>query len=215
MVCPMLHCLPVVAALLSGALMLALAPGSAAAGQRAAEPAFAVTPMIGHRGGGRVQDADTDRRRDVSDDTALALSLNLLQLPGRFYEAFYSRQSTALAEGGVPLRVEYLHVGGIVTGAQAAWVPYLAGGAGGTRFAPREAGRSSHMRLSFSLAVGAFVPLAERLSLRLEARAYATLTDGDTGFLCVSGQAGGACAARYEGSAFWQGEALAGLTWRF
>ncbi len=73
----------------------------------------------------------------------------------------------------------------------------------------------SDTRPSLSLGLGLKVPRDPRWSLRFEARGYATLTGGDRDLLCVGGDIGLECRVRYQGDVLMQGEALAGLMFRF
>ncbi len=200
--------------------LLVCAPSAAAADERraTAEPTFSITPMLGRRTGGRFDSPDGDDRRNVDDDTSVALALNLMQAPGRFYEGLYSRQSTSFErDDGLPLAldIEYLHIGGMLMWPQRGFQSFVTGTLGATRLDP-EGPAGSRTRPSISLGVGAHVPFNRHVGLRLEARGYLTLTEGDEEIFCVSAppqQAG--CAARYSGNTLVQVEALAGISIAF
>jgi hypothetical protein len=91
---------------------------------------------------------------------------------------------------------------------------FVGGGLGATRFTLTN-GADRDLRPSLSLGAGVLVPLGEHLAFRLEGRGYLTLTDGDSGLACVSGPQDALCQLAYEGNAFFQFEALAGLSLRF
>lgn len=177
---------------------------------------LSVTPMLGWRAGGRYDDTVRGTRDSVRADGTLGLALGLETARGRPYELFYGRQNTRLAGGAGALRVEYLHLGGLVTWPQGRYTGFVSGGLGGTRLAlDSEAGSDSDLRASASLGAGVLLPLGQRLAFRLEARGYLTLTDGDSGLACLSGPEGAVCRVAYQGAALLQYEALAGLTLRF
>jgi hypothetical protein len=175
---------------------------------------MAITPLLGWRTGGRFEAVDGDRRASVQNDATLALALNLVQSPGRLYELYYGRQQSPLKDSELELKVEYLHVGGLVTWPRQGYASFVSGGLGATRFALTKGG-DSDVRPSVSLGAGILVPLGARLAFRLEARGHVTLTDGDSGLACISGPQGAACQLAYQGNSFIQYEALAGLSLRF
>ena len=83
---------------------------------------------------------------------------------------------------------------------------------GGTRL--KAAGESDTF-WSGSIGVGLRVRPEARIGLRLEARAYGTLTQSDTDLFCRTGPDLNICAVRVEGDMLIQFEAFAGLTFRF
>jgi hypothetical protein len=183
---------------------------------RSEEPTMgSITPMLGYRAGGRFDSPLSDSRLRVDDDATLAVAANLVQAPGRLYELYYGRQRSGLQGSELQLQVEYLHVGGMLTWPRPGYEGFVTGTLGATRFRPGRSTGDSDIRPSASLGLGVHLPLTRRLAVRLEARGFITLTDGERGLLCVSGPEGGACALSYEGDSFIQYEALAGLALRF
>jgi len=176
---------------------------------------FSITPMAGYRGGGGFDDADSGRSLDINGGAAGSLVLNLEESSDRWYELIYSRQETSLQGADLDLTVQYLHLGGMAAWPQNGFSSYLAAGVGATWLRAGGGGSGSDARPSFSIGLGVLIPLSGRVEVRLESRAYLTLTDGDREFFCASGPEGGVCRVRYDGDVLTQIDAMAGLAFRF
>jgi len=180
---------------------------------------FAATPFVGYRVGGNFQLVDTGQSVRVDDHASAALALDLRAADLTQYELFYGRQSSTLSGTGfVPtgVKVEYLHIGGLVPLDETEHLkPYFGGGLGVTRLSPDSAQGSDDTRFSISLALGLRVPLDTHFSLRLEGRGFLTPVNTDTAFFCSSGQAGALCQLHAQGSVFFQFDFLAGVTYTF
>jgi opacity protein-like surface antigen len=185
-----------------------------------AEPLqFEVTPFAGYRVGGKFELIDSGQSVDVQDHGSFALALNMQAGDGTQYELFYSRQATVMAApgfAGSSVKVEYLHIGGIVPLDETPRVkPYLAGGLGVTRLSPDSAEGTDDTRFSLSLALGLRVPLSRHFSLRFEGRGFLTPFNTDTAIFCRSDQGGALCQVHASGSLFFQFDFLAGATYAF
>ena len=183
------------------------------------ETRFEATPFVGFALGGSFTLTNTGQTVDVGDHGSLALALDVEADGGGQYESFYSRQSTTLRENSTfpptGVSVEYLHIGGTALLDDAPRVkPYILGGLGVTRFSPPAPGLVD-TRFSLSLGLGLRVPVNDRLSLRLEARGFATLVSSNAAIFCRSDQTGLLCQIHGHGSTFLQGEALAGVAFAF
>jgi hypothetical protein len=192
---------------------------AAAAVTRAAD--FEITPLIGYRVGGHFLDTSTGSDRNIQEHSSFGLALDLRTEPDTQWELTFSREDTAIESPvgtasvePLDLRIDYLQLGGTyfwseesISGAE----PYAVGGLGVTRFSPLRAGLDERTAFSANVGVGLRVPLAKRLALRLEGRAYLTLLNTTGSIFCGSGGAGAACAIHASGSALWQIEALVGL----
>jgi opacity protein-like surface antigen len=203
-------------ALLTGsALLLATLPA------RAEEPSpFQAALHAGYRAGGSLEDAATGEERDLDEGASFALALELRYKPGddRFYQLWYSRQESDVADAlaSYDVDIEYLHVGGTIPiGDRERAQPYFAAGLGGTRFSSSEPGAKDKTRFSGSLALGVAVPLVEHAALRFEVRGYATAADTDTAIFCRSDNGTGFCRIVASGSIIVQAEVLAGVAIRF
>jgi hypothetical protein len=86
----------------------------------------------------------------------------------------------------------------------------VAGGVGLAHFDPAPAGLTSETRFSLNLGFGTTFPLGNGVALKLEGRAYATLVEGSSSFLCSGG-----CVVQIQGDTFTQAELLAGIAVRF
>ncbi len=180
---------------------------------------FEVTPYAGYRFGGSFQLIDSGTHVDVADHASFALALDLSSDATTQYELFYSRQSTSISAQGLPasdMVVEYVHVGGtLLLDTSERLQPYLIGSVGATRFNPSAAVGSHRAFFSASIGGGLRVPLNRHLSLRLEARAFATLLNANTAVFCRSDESGALCAIHGRGSSFVQADLLAGAAYSF
>lgn len=178
-----------------------------------------ITPYFGYRFGGTFKLADADTQVDVKSHISYAVALDLSTNEAAQYELFYSRQSTTVSGQSLTpsdMVIEYLHVGGTVPLVDSQrFLPYFIGTVGVTRFSPDSpAGRNS-AHFSASLGAGLRVPFNSHFSLRLEARGFATILDSNSAVFCRSDESGGVCRIHERGSAFIQGDVLAGVAYTF
>jgi hypothetical protein len=182
-------------------------------------PHYSITPFVGYRFGGKLTLADTNTRLDALNHVSYGVAIDLATDTQTQYELFYSRESTRLsAPSPTPSNtaIEYLHLGGTVNiGETPRFQPYFVATLGATRFSPDAPVGNDRIYFSGSLGGGLRVPLNGHLALRLEARGFATFFSSQTAVFCRSDQAGGVCRIHGSGSTFFQGDALAGLTYTF
>ena len=183
-------------------------------------PLFQAGLHGGYRMGGSLEDQATGDDRDLEDDSSFAVALELRYGQGddRFYQLWYSRQSTEVDDGAEThdADVEYLHVGGTLPfGGWERAQPYFAAGIGATRFSASGADTDDRTNFSGSAAFGLEIPLARHAAIRLEARGYLTFVDTDSAFFCRSDDGEGVCRIVASGSTIFQAEALAGVLVRF
>ena len=203
------------------ALLAAAALCFAASAARADElPLFQAGLHGGYRMGGSLEDQATGDDRDLEDDSSFAVALELRYGQGddRFYQLWYSRQSTEVDDGAEThdADVEYLHVGGTLPfGGWERAQPYFAAGIGATRFSADGADTDDRTNFSGSAAFGLEIPLARHAAIRLEARGYLTFVDTDSAFFCRSDGGEGVCRIVASGSTIFQAEGLAGFLVRF
>lgn len=178
----------------------------------------AITVYVGYRDGGRFSDSDSDVGIELKGSGALSLALDVGIDGSRAYQIFLSQQSTDLDFNDTPsasgesisMDVTYLHIGGTYF-----WEggrghgPYVVGGLGATYYAPG-GGYDSELRPSMNLGIGYEQPLGKQLSLRFEARGYATFVNSSGGFFCSGG-----CVVSISADVVGQGEVMAGLSVRF
>jgi hypothetical protein len=191
---------------------LFIAAGKVVAADQVDEPRFEVTPMLGYRAGGQFLDA-TNNHRNLNSRSALAVALNWRAAEANSqYELLYSRQATATEVSAIPMKVEYLQIGGttVVGDTAARVVPFAAGGFGATRFSPGRAALSDETRWAVNLGGGVRIPLTPQVRLRFEVRGYLTWLEGKSELFCSSN-----CALLAKSKTFFQYEALGGVSFGF
>ena len=178
---------------------------------------YGFTLYAGSRFGGEFEDESRDQTVKLRDDTSFAATLDIPLDPQRELQLQYGRQSTELRSaaiapsvGDVPLRLEYLHVGGTYYGEELGRGWYAIGGLGITRARPSSPGFDSETKASGHAGFGYLIPFGRHVGLRLEARGYLVLLGGSGSLFCSGG-----CALDLSGNGFAQGEVLAGLSARF
>lgn len=186
---------------------------------------FELTPFGGYRFGGSFELEATPGSYEFEDAPSFGLILNFPHRADTRWEILYSQQSTDAEFSGadnrfppvIDLELHVLQIGGTYQFEGDAVVPYLAATLGGTHVRASTTGSESDTFFSASIGAGILVRPNSRVGLRLEARAYGTLTSSSTDLLCVSdpGGAGGACAFRIQGDLLSQFETFAGVVFRF
>ncbi len=210
------------AGLLCGVLAAALWSGVAAADDEPL-PRFEIVPFGGYRIGGEfeLEDEQGTSSGDVDFDPAASwgLGLGLYRDRNGFYELLYSRQSSEFDDNdpaleGVDIVTEYFHFGGTIIFDDQDWVhPYFSLTLGVTRFDVDDFG--SEIEPSGSLGFGLRFPASHNLSFLLGARVYGTLVDSDTDLFCSSVNGEAICIVQGSGNVVYQGEAVAGVVFRF
>jgi len=180
---------------------------------------YTLTPFAGYRFGGTFKFADTDTHANVRNHLSYGLAFDVSTNRSSQYELFYSRQSTTLHGSSLApsdITVQYLHIGGSIPLADSPrFEPYLVATIGATRLSPDSPTGIDRTYFSASLGTGVKIPFSTHLALHLEARGFATFFGSNTSILCRSDQSGGLCQIQGRGSAFFQGDALAGLAYTF
>lgn len=208
---PIKYALLMVAVLPAGALAQTATPGAAAGENN-------LTVYGGYRFGGSFTDVTTDKIWDVTEGPAFSVAADFGIDRKTQWELFISHRNASLRASGfspaadnVRLGITYYHLGGTYFFDQEVGRGgYVVGGLGLTNFSPSESGLSSETRFSFNVGVGYMVPLAKRVAFKIESRGYVTLVDSTGGFFCSGG-----CVVQVKGTAFTQGEVLAGIAARF
>jgi hypothetical protein len=180
----------------------------------ATAPALAqggLTLYGGWRGGGSFE-SPNGGSATLQGSFAGSAALDFGYDAARTIQVFASYQSTELpafaGNPALPLRVGYLHLGGTnYFGGQVGRGGYVVGGLGATVLSPDTSGLSSEWRPSMNIGIGWQWPLAEKVSLRFEARGYLTLIDSSGTLFCSGG-----CVVSIRGDLMTQGEAMVGLS---
>ncbi|WP_210397849.1 outer membrane beta-barrel protein [Motiliproteus sediminis] len=186
-------------------LCLALASLVAPAGH-AAE----LTPFAGISAGGNYRDTSNTNSYRIDHGASGGVSLLWDSAPDKGYELLYSHQDTHIRDVDISLQLDYLHFGGLYyfQGQQENWSPYVAGGLGITRVATP--GRDSDLLASMNLALGGRWRISEQFGVRLELRAFGSLTSSTTLIECGTG-----CRIEVEGDALYQVQGSIGVGYRF
>ena len=203
-----------------GSLILAAAAIPADAFAQAATGAAPkesnVTVYAGYRFSGGFTDETTGKTWELTEGPSFALAADFAIDPKTQWEIFISHRSSKLKASGfspvadnISLGVTYYHVGGTYFVDNIGKGVYVVGGLGATHFDPG-ADLSSALRFSLNLGVGYMIPLGRTLAVKLEGRGYVTLVNSSSSFLCSGG-----CVVQIKGDSLTQGEAMAGLVWRF
>jgi hypothetical protein len=108
--------------------------------------------------------------------------------------------------------VQYFQLGGTYQWEGDTLRPYLAATIGGTRVS---APSDSDAFFSGSIGLGLQVFPESRIGIRVEARAWGSLTDSDTDLFCGVSPEENICAIRVDGTVLSQVETFAGVVFRF
>ena len=180
---------------------------------------FELTPFGGYRFGGTFDITDSNDAYNLDDSPSFGLILDLRADASTQWEILYSNQSTdARLKSSVDLQqpvavdTHVLQLGGTYHGQSESVRPYLAMTVGGTHV---KTDTASDTFFSGSIGLGVQINPDGALGLRLEARAYGTLTDSNTELFCRTGPDTNVCAARIDGNFLGQFETFAGIVFRF
>jgi hypothetical protein len=192
----------------------------------AAVPAWAQAPQknsvsvtAGYRFGGELDDASTGDTWEFTEGPAYAVAIAFGIDYRSQYELYIGRRSGELAlraSGLAPavarigVDVTYLQFGGTYFYEEVGRGLYLLGGVGLTNLDPREPGLDAETNFSLNVGIGYMVPLAGRVSLKIEGRGFATLVSSSGALFCSGG-----CVVQIQGDTFAQGEVSAGIAVRF
>jgi len=175
--------------------------------------------MFGYRFGGTFEIEGTDQAYELDDSSSVGLILNLRDQSNTQWELLYAQQSTdAKLSSGVLLQplvgidMQILQIGGTYQGSGEKLRPYLAATIGGTHISSDS---NSDTFFSGSIGVGLQIMPESRVGIRVEARAYGTLTSSNTDLFCQTGPDQNICAVRVDGKVLGQFETFAGVVFRF
>ena len=120
--------------------------------------------------------------------------------------------ATTALQQQVDIDMHVLQIGGTYQGEYQRVRPYVAATLGGTHI--RSEGDSDTF-FSGSIGLGVQIKPHGRLGIRLETRAYGTLTSSSTDLFCSTGPDQNVCAVRVDGEVLGQIETFAGIVFRF
>lgn len=198
------------------------ATGIAASPAGAEENRYELTPFGGLRTGGTFNIEDSDASYKLDDSGSFGLLFNVRQSPDTQWEVLYSRQQTdallrdsSSTASSVDTTLHVFQIGGTYQGAGEKLRPYVAMTLGGTHIRTSASEARSDTFFSGSLGLGVNMLPTNRIGVRLEARAYGTLTQSSTDLFCSTGPDNNVCAIRIDGTVLSQVELFAGLVFRF
>lgn len=175
-----------------------------------------ITPLLGYRIGGDFESSTTSTSYELEESETLGVVLDIDYNKFQQITILYSRQESNLitSETGVsnplfPVDVVYLHIGGNQIWIKDNLRPYFGATIGVTHFRPEA--RSSTTKFSLSIGGGSKFFFTKNIALLLGARAYVTFISNSSSIFC--GNEG--CLVTVSGSALYQFEVNAGVTFRF
>jgi hypothetical protein len=175
-----------------------------------------VTVYAGYRFSSGFTDETTGKTWELTEGPSFAVAADFGIDSKTQWELFISHRNSSLRASGfspvsdnIRLGVTYYHLGGTYFAENIGKGVYVVGGLGVTHFEPG-ADLSSAFRFSLNIGVGYMIPLGQTLAVKLEGRGYVTLVNSSSAFLCSGG-----CVVQIKGDTLAQGEAMAGLVWRF
>lgn len=201
-------------------LFFVLMPASALAQDDALR--FELTPFGAYRFGGTFNVEESSDSYEMEDSSSFGLIVNWQHTADTKWEVLYSKQRTeaefstaTINDPLVDIDLQVLQLGGTYQFDGEKVQPYLAATIGGTHARARSTGSQRDTFWSGSIGLGILISPNSRFGLRLEARAYGTLTNSNTDLLCQTGPDISACAIRIQGDLLSQIETFAGIVFRF
>ncbi|MDH3748372.1 MAG: porin family protein [Gammaproteobacteria bacterium] len=181
-----------------------------------------ITPLIGYRFSGDFEVQDSQTTVDVDDSASFGFLINVRNDANTTWELLYSQQRTdaqlsdpLVTVSSVDTDIHVLQLGGTYHGDGDKVQPYVAMTIGGTHISTDANGSQNDTFFSGSIGLGINVMPSKRFGLRLEARAYGTLTDSETDLFCRTGPDINLCAIRIESNLLGQFETFAGFRFSF
>ena len=185
-----------------------------------------LSPFLGVRSAGSFRGDNQLTSFTMSSSPTFGTFFNYPLAGNLQFEALWSHQSshvilkaTSLEDPTNPQEtdlfdtsINYFHGGILLGGGNETWEPYVALGAGATRFSPDAPDSSSLTKFSFSVGTGLKAYLGERVSFRFDARAFGT-RGGDSQEDLACGVFG--CVSFERASTFWQSHFVGAVMIRF
>ncbi len=185
-----------------------------------------LSPFLGIRSAGSFRGENQLISFDMSSSPTFGAFFNYPLVGNLQFEALWSHQSSHVILKASSLEdptnpqetdlfdtsINYFHGGILVGGGNETWEPYVALGAGTTRFSPDVPDSSSVTKFSFSVGAGLKAYLGERVSFRFDARAFGTRA-GDRQEDLACGVFG--CVSFERASTFWQSHFVGAVMFRF
>ena len=194
-----------------GLLLLLLAPASVDAADTI------ITPYIGYRGGGDVEDVFTGSTVDVEESDSQGLILGW-EMEGGEFEIVYARQSSELEAGSnvSPSVLVDVEITQLLASGKSIFDPqlgtYFAFMVGFSHFDFDGTGFDSDTRIALGLGSGIDYRLSDNVGLRAGLRGVFTFVDTSDGAFCTSSTS---CPIVASDNTLEQWELFTGLSFRF
>jgi len=191
-----------------------------AASPLAAQSGIEITPTIGYRFGGTIN--NDGGRFSASDNLAWGATVGYRVKPDGLVELVYSRQPTTIRFNPDTsanfvvgdAAIEYLQLGGALEfGHNPNTKPFFALTLGGTHYSPQNPDLVGEWVFSWGAALGLKTYLNQHIGLRAQARLWMSTLNSDTQFWCTL--PGGCVIHASNGVFFTQGELSGGVIFAF
>lgn len=183
---------------------------------------FELTPFIGYRIGGSIEDADTGESVDLNANGAYGLIVNIREQANTQYEFGWSHQDTSVDlldlngdPGKLELAIDFFQIGGTYLWEGNVARPFLVATIGAAHYRPRSGDGDADTFFAFTIGGGWKLWPTRRFGLRLEGRYYGTLMASDTSIFCSSAPDNSGCLIKTRGKLLSQWEITAGGAFRF
>ncbi len=202
-------------------LMLLLVAPAISAADNKSQGRTEITPFIGWRFGGGLEEENTGYDIGLDDTESFGLVIDHSIEPDKQIEIYFSRQYTSFDPSDSnnmnidtmkkDLTIDYYHLGGVYFISDGLLRPFVSGTIGATHFSPEDSDISSETRASLALGTGVKFYPTQHLGLRLEARGIYTFV-GSSGAVFSNN---GNLSIHVKSGGILQGEANAGLMLMF
>ena len=179
---------------------------------------FQITPFLGYRVGGHLEDAGTGEELNLSESETYGVIIGKDTGPETQIEFYYSFQPSSLTANGTTtgvltdVDVEYFHVSGLRYMGEGTARPFVVGSLGATHFNPHLSTLGSDTRFSMGLGGGVELGVSERIAIRLEGRGFATFFNSSGAVFCDSSSG---CSVFVASNLLLQFEVGAGVAFKF
>lgn len=209
--------------LLTMTILITLLMGSSAvlAAEMKSQPRTEITPFIGWRFGGGVEEEYTGTNIGIEDAQSFGLVIDYTTEPDKQIEIYISRQDTSFDQFSSQnidtdllkkdLTIDYYHIGGVYLISGDTLRPFVSGTLGVTYFNPADSDLSSETKFSLALGTGVKVYATKHVGLRLGVRGIYTFV-GSSGAIFSNN---GNLSIHVKSGGILQGEADAGLMLMF
>jgi hypothetical protein len=205
------------------AMLITVLMGSTAvlAADMISQPRTEITPFIGWRFGGSLEEENTGTNIGIEDAKSFGLVIDYTTEPDKQIEIYISRQDTSFDRFDSEaintdnlkknLTIDYYHIGGVYLIPGETLRPFVSGTIGATYFNPEDSDLSSETKFSLALGTGVKFYATKHVGLRLEARGIYTFVGSNAAIFSNNGN----LSIHVKSGGILQGEANAGIMLMF